>query len=327
MRAGDLLRRLDSRLLPPLAAALTRLAHGRVRMRVLTATALLSVSAVLLTAVWTAGRGEAPGDVTVGDVVRVGVTDGESIPQYVRSSRSELATLAEDRETYALVTLSAYLAPERLKPILGGISVSQVFGRVPLPDTQTQIVRIPALRVPDDVTAGMAVVADRKDAEATEYRQMSRQLTGDSPRERELRQVYDSGADVASAEAEAYRDGCSCVYAAVVRATPPALDRVFERPEVRAVDAAPEVRRLDRAVFLPPLPEQRDIVHPPAETVLPPKPPASETPAQPAESPSASPAEPSPEPSVEPSPSASSAAPEDPTPTPSGAATTTPSAQ
>jgi hypothetical protein len=327
VRAGDLLRRLDSRLLPPLAAALGRLAHGRVRMRVLTATALLSVSAVLLTAVWTASRGQAPGDVTVGDVVRVGVTDGESIPQYVRSSRDELAKLTEGEETYALVTLSAYLAPERLKPILGGIAVSQVFGRVPLPDTQTQIVRIPALRVPDDVTAGMAVVADRKDVEAAEYHQLSQQLTGNSARERELRQVYDSGAAVAVAEAEAYRGGCSCVYAAVVRATPQALDRVFERPEVRAVDAAPEVRRLDRAVFLPPLPEQRDIVRPPADTALPSEPPASATPAQPAESPSVSPAEPSPEPSVDPSPSASSDAPEPSTPTPSDPATTPPSSQ
>ncbi|GLI01153.1 hypothetical protein [Phytohabitans aurantiacus] len=324
MRAGDLLRRLDSRLLPPLAAALARLAHGRVRMRVLTATALLSVSAVLLTAVWTAGRGEPPGDVTVGDVVRVGVTDGESIPQYVRSSRSELATLAADQETYALVTLSAYLAPERLKPILGGISVSQVFGRVPLPGAQTQIVRIPALRVPDDVTAGMVIVADRKNAEATEYREMSSKLTGDSARERELRQVYDSGAEVAIAEAEAYRGGCSCVYAAVVRATPPALDRVFERPEVRAVDAAPEVRRLDRAVFLPPLPEQRDVVRPPVHTALPSGPPAPETPTPPAESPSAS--APSPEPSTEPSPSVepSSATPE---PSPSDVPTTAPASE
>lgn len=319
MRAGDLLRRLDSRLLPPLAAAMARLSHGRVRMRVLTVTAFMSVMAVLVTAVWTAGRGEPQGDFTVGDVVRVGVTDGESIPKYVQSSRSELASLAADQETYALVTLSAYLAPDRLKPILGGIAVSEVYGRVPLPETQTQIVKIPALRIPDDVTAGMTIVADRKDAEAAEYRDLSRQLIGDSARERELRQVYDSGAAVAVAEAEAYRDGCSCVYAAVVRATPSALDRVFERPEVRAVDAAPEVRRLDRAVFLPPLPEQRDVVRPPAHRGLPTPPPASETPAQPAESPSPSP--PSPEPSTEPSPSAEPSSPA-PEPSPSESPTT-----
>jgi hypothetical protein len=270
VRTGDLLRRLDSRLLPPLALAMSRLAQGRTRMRVLTGAALLSATAVLLTAVWAADRRPA-GDTTVGQVVRVGVSEGQSIPGYVESSRAELSALlaAPPAETYALVTLSAYLAPDRLTPVLGGVSVSQVFGRVPLADAQTQIVHISAFRIPDDVSAGMASVADRKDAEAREYRELSQKLTGDSEQERSLKQVYDSGADVAAAEATAYRSRCSCVYAAVIRATPVALDQIFERPEVRAVDPAPEVRRLDRAVFLPPLPEQDDVVRPPADTGLP----------------------------------------------------------
>ncbi|MEV4386571.1 hypothetical protein AB0J68_12800, partial [Micromonospora sp. NPDC049580] len=41
---------------------------------------------------------------------------------------------------------------------------------------------------------------------------------------------------------------------------------VAARPDVRAVDPAPEVYRLDRTVFTPPLPEQRDVVRPPADT-------------------------------------------------------------
>jgi hypothetical protein len=58
--------------------------------------------------------------------------------------------------------------------------------------------------------------------------------------------------------AAGYRGLCACLYAAVVRATPAALDVVAARPEVRIVDPAPEVRRLDATVFLPPLPEQAD---------------------------------------------------------------------
>jgi hypothetical protein len=58
--------------------------------------------------------------------------------------------------------------------------------------------------------------------------------------------------------AAGYRELCACVYAAVVRAKPAALDVVAARPEVRIVDPAPEVRRLDATVFLPPLPEQTD---------------------------------------------------------------------
>jgi hypothetical protein len=274
VRAGELLRQLDRRLLPPLARAMTRLGQGRIRLQVLTGTALLSSVAVLVTAVWAADR-RPVGDPTVGDVTRVGVSDGQSIPGYVESSHDRLAALlaapptSHPSETYALVTLSAYLAPDRLTPTLGGVAVSEVFSRVQLPDAQTQIVRIPALSVPADVLTGMTEVADRKDREARDYQARSAAVTGDGEQQRRLRAYYDSGARVAMQEATAYRSRCSCVYAAVVRAEPAVLGRMAARPEVRAVDPAPEVSRLDRAVFTPPLPEQQDVVRPPADTSLP----------------------------------------------------------
>ncbi|MEV1289655.1 hypothetical protein [Micromonospora sp. NPDC049679] len=279
MRVGELLRRLDGRLLPPLARGMALLGQGQVRPRVLTVAAMLSATAVLVTAVWAADRSPV-GDHAAGDVVRVGVIDGQSIPGYVQSSRGKLDALLAappsgpaSTETYALVTFSAYLAPGRLPPVLTGLSVSEVFSRVPLPQTQTQIVHIPAFRIPGDVTAGMAEVAARKEAEARDYQERGAALTGVDAQERELRQLYDSGARVALAEATAYRSHCSCVYAAVVRAAPALLDQVARRPEVRAVDPAPEVTRLERAVFLPPLPEQQDVVRPPADTDLPDAPP------------------------------------------------------
>jgi len=74
---------------------------------------------------------------------------------------------------------------------------------------------------------------------------------------------------VAQAEAEAYRQQCSCVYALIVRAAPAELAKLAERPEVRAVDPAPEARRLDRTVFLPPLPEQVGAARPPRDDSLP----------------------------------------------------------
>ncbi|MFD0821784.1 hypothetical protein ACFQ0D_26505 [Micromonospora zhanjiangensis] len=274
MRAGELLRQLDRRLLPPLARGMIRLGQGRIRLQVLTGTALLSSVAVLVTAVWAADR-RPVGDPSVGDVTRVGVSDGQSIPGYVASSRERLRALlaapptGPETETYALVTMAAYLAPERLTPALGGVAVSEVFSRVRLPDVQTQIVRIPALTVPDDVLAGMAELADRKDREARDYQRRSAAVTGDGEHERRMRAYYTSGARVAEQEATAYRSRCSCVYAAVARADPAVLSRMAARPEVRVVDPAPEVSRLDRAVFTPPLPEQQDVVRPPADTGLP----------------------------------------------------------
>ncbi|TYB91640.1 hypothetical protein FXF53_29720, partial [Micromonospora sp. WP24] len=150
----------------------------------------------------------------------------------------------------------------------------------PLPGRQTEIVRIPAQRVPEDVIAAMAEVAARKDREAADYRARVAATTGDA----ELRQLYASGAEVADAEAAAYRAGCACVYAAVVRAQPATLRAVASRRAVRAVDPAPEVHRLDRTVFTPPLPEQRDVVRPPADAALP-----EATPSPSASSPTASP--------------------------------------
>ncbi|MGI5519525.1 hypothetical protein ACQEUX_01030 [Micromonospora sp. CA-259024] len=270
MRAGNLLRQLDQRLLPPLTRAVTRLGDGSARSGVLTWAAALSAAAVLGTAVWAADD-TAVGDRTVGEVTRVGVTDGDSVPGYLRSAAADLAALSPSAPpagdgTYALVTLDAYLPPQRLATVLGDVPVSTVFGRVPLPGRQTEIVKIPALRVPDDVVAGMEQVAARKDTEAADYRARAAAVNGDGAGERELRERYATGAEVAAAEAAAYRAGCACVYAAVVRATPTVLRGVAARPDVRAVDPAPEVYRLDRTVFTPPLPEQRDVVRPPADT-------------------------------------------------------------
>ena len=163
---------------------------------------------------------------------------------------------------------------------------------------QTQIVRIPAQRIPEDVVAGMELFAERKDREAPTTRTQRRVGTLDQV---ELRRVYETVAAAALAEATAYRSQCSCVYAAVVRAAPAALGELAARPGVRAVDPAPEVQRLDRAVFRPPLPEQLGSVTPFAEPdarstpppagasatsappVAPHRPPAPTTPAPPVE--------------------------------------------
>jgi hypothetical protein len=261
-----LLRRLDERVLPRLARGLRRVAGGRARMRVLLAAALTAGTVLLIAAVWARDK-PVQQDLSVGEVVRVGVPQGQSIPGYVATSRRELAALPPTAPaTYALVTFSAYLTPARLAPMLDGVELAIVYVRVPLKDTQTEIVRITAFQAPDDVITGMAQVAARKQREADNYRALRAKLTGAGEQERNLRAVYAGGARVAAAEASAYRKNCSCVYAAVVRGPAPALARLAARAGVRAVDPAPEVQRLERAVFLPPLPEQARVARPPADS-------------------------------------------------------------
>ncbi|MCW3817334.1 hypothetical protein ONA91_23050 [Micromonospora sp. DR5-3] len=243
--------------------------RGRSRSGPLTWIALACALAVLVAAAWDRRR-EPVSDRTVGEVTRVGVADGDAIPAYLRASAAELAALTGSAGPgpgdYALVSFASYLTPAQLATALGATPVSAVVARVPLPGRQTEIVRIATLRVPDDVVAGMAEVAARKDREAADYR--SRAIAPAATADPELRRVYDTGATVSAEEAAAYRSACACVYAAVVRDAPAALRALATRPGVRGVDPAPEVRRLDRTVFTPPLPEQEDVARPPVDTGL-----------------------------------------------------------
>jgi hypothetical protein len=202
------------------------------------------------------------------DVVRVGVVEGQSVPGYLNSSRGELAALlrasSAPGDTWALVSLSAYVPPDRLPAVLGGATVAQVYARAPLGAARTQVVRIPAYRLPDDVVAGMLGAAVSRDRERADYTQLSQELTGTNPNDMRLRRAYADAAAVAGAEATAYREHCSCVFAAVVRGGPAVLDQIAGRAEVRAVDPAPEVRALDHTEFRPPLPEEHTTV--PVET-------------------------------------------------------------
>lgn len=319
MRVAELMRRLDSRVLPPLARALARAGQGQARTHVLTGVALFCATAVLLTAVWAAEL-RPPGDDPSGAIVAVGVRAGDSADGYEQQARAELQQLTAGAsgpgQPYALVSFGAYLAPDRLRVVLHGSTVSEIFARVPLREMKTQIVRIPAQRIPEDVVAGMELFAERKDREAVTYQEKAGQTFDQAERE-----GYGTLAAAALAEATAYRSQCSCVYAAVVRAAPAALGELAGRPGVRSVDPAPEVQRLDHAVFRPPLPEQVGVTPfaepgaqsnpasaaapatsaPPVETA--PTSPAPATPAPPVETattpePSAPPPSPDPEPSA-----------------------------
>jgi hypothetical protein len=282
-----LLRHLDGAIVPWLGRVFTRVAGRPGRVKVLTAAGLAATAAVIVTVVVTTHAKERPRQdaVAAGSVVHVGVAQGQSIPGYVATSRNELRSLVGQApatpvgEVYALVSFKSYLAPSRLTPVLGGVAVAEVYSRVSLPRQQTQIVRIPAVRIPDDVVSGMRQVASRKDSEADGLRDLAAKLSETNTAEVELRDGYLGDAAVAMAEAEAYRAGCTCVYAAVVRATPAALDQISASPQVRAVDPAPEVLRLDQAVFLAPLPEQQDPAPSPSGAVSPTPSPGTPSPA------------------------------------------------
>jgi hypothetical protein len=247
-------------------------------LQIVTGVALTATAALVFAVAW-AGRPGGPAGEDPADVVRVGVVEGQSVGGYLAASRRELTMLTDPSgpaagDTWALVSLRDYTAPAQLPALLADAAVAQVYARVPLPGTRTQVSLIPVYTMPGDVSAGMLNVALVRDQEQADYSRLERSLTGAGNREQRLRQTYANAARIAAQEAAAYRAGCSCVFAAVIRAAPATLDGIASRPGVRAVDPAPEVRSLDHTEFRPPLPEEVGTVSPepsagPVPTALP----------------------------------------------------------
>ena len=260
---------LDRRVLSRLGQSHGTTGEGRHRHRWLPAVAVAALAAVAFAAVWT-GMHRAPVDDTVGDVARVGVVDGQQVSSYLAGSRNELASLDGQSRAplYALVSFGSYVEPAVAQSLLADLPTSRVVSRVPLAGVQTEIVTLPVDTFAADVPAGMRRTASRKEADAREADRLARGLTGSGDREQRLRDFYVHDAAALRAEAASYRRLCACLYAAVVRATPERLRELAGRPGIRAVDPAPQVRRLDRAVFVPLLPEQTTVVTPPADEGL-----------------------------------------------------------
>lgn len=242
------LRDLDRRLIPPLAAAFGWLSGGAKRR--LLGTAVLVVAALAVAgALAVRDRPVEPEPATT----RVGLAAGEPVSSYVADSRGDLSRLARsgdpDRPVYALVSLSAYLSPARLRPVLAGVRAERAYTRVPLPGYPAPVAAVEARRVPADVVAGMDRLAADRNRISTDF---GRLAASPGPQ----RGQYRSEQRVYRAQAEAYAGHCSCVFAALVSGRPGALTRLAARPGVRAVEPARAGTRLDRLVVAPLLPEQ-----------------------------------------------------------------------
>lgn len=255
------LSRVDEKVLPRLSRGLTRVRLRVARWRV-AIVGILAVAAV--TAVIASLTRPDPAPPTGSSPVWVGVHDGDLIPAYIEANRSRLDALAAtepDRIGYALVSLRDYLAPADVAVAFAGVAVVSAYARVPLPGKQTERVNLPVVRLPADLVAAMAAVADRKLDDAHSYDALA-QAEATGP----LRDLYVSNAELSRAEADAYRDGCACVFAVVVRASAASLTQLDISTYVRTVDAVPDLADPSQAVFAPPLPEQTDWATPPADT-------------------------------------------------------------
>ena len=296
------LRRLDGRVLPWLSGGRLRVGRHRQRRPYTTGLGLALVVVALVATAW-AVRDRPTYQV---ETVRVGVLEGQSVPGYVKASKAALDRLRTSRASsgkpvYALVSLTAYLGPDRLPPVLSGVRVYRVYARVPLATVATQVTTIDAARLPADVNAGMARLAADRQRIAQDFAGLAARQAGTDQASVRQRTQYQAEADGFQAEATAYGEHCSCVFGAVVRATPTALAALAAHPAIRSVDPAPQVTSLAHVVFSPPLPEQTGTAGPPDDSGLAPSP--STPPTSAAPSPSAPPStEPTPSDSGSPTP-------------------------
>jgi hypothetical protein len=249
---------MDQKLLPRLARLLTRLRLRAARWRV-ALLGVLVVAVVTATLATILKPDSSPPSGT--SPTWVGVHEGFSIPMYIEANHARLAALVAadpQRVAYALVSLRDYFAPAEVAVMFAGITSVTAFARVPLPGKQTELVDLAAVRLPADLVAGMAALADRKVADADYYDRLAQ-----AEPQGTLRGIYRSNADLSRAEADAYRSGCACVFALVVRASASALAALETAANVRTVDVEPELTDPGQAVFSPPLPEQTDRATPP----------------------------------------------------------------
>jgi hypothetical protein len=270
MRIRDRLAALDQRLLPPMTAVLQRLGRGARRLRIVRVVAPVACLAVVLVAVYAAGRPTASPPGPIGTSVRLGVREGDSIPEYIATSKADLANLVAQNASatnppkfYALVSLTDYVTPDRLAALLDGLNlqITTTIMRVPS-DEQTEIVQLSVTHLPDELERGMLATADRKRQSAAEDEAKLKLLDGDSATADTVRAQYRMEFAVDSLEESRYRAYCACVYAVVVYAKLPVLAELAARTGVRAVEAR-DLQFPDLAVFLPPFPDQNDRAEPP----------------------------------------------------------------
>ncbi|MEU1550597.1 hypothetical protein [Nocardia sp. NPDC005745] len=169
---------------------------------------------------------------------RLGPDRGEQVTDYLDRSRDSLEP-GGDEPRWALVSFTEPLAPEQIPAHSGGLRISQVLYRVPVPRVQTPLVTVP-------VPEGAAAAVDS-----------ARDAAWLLPRPAD-----DRSARVVEYSAARLRDGCGCVVGLVVRGSSAQLRDLAGRDGIRAVQALPADAVAGSFAVVPLLPDYRDVVLP-----------------------------------------------------------------
>src|SRR5215475_12952951 len=124
-RVVQVLSALDRRALPPLGRVLARVGSGALARRAIATFGGITCVAIVVVAVYAATR--PAGEDSAPPAAHVGVSPGDSIPEYIRQSDTLLrSTLAQPgpagavADRYALVSFDRYVPPAQIDQLLGG---------------------------------------------------------------------------------------------------------------------------------------------------------------------------------------------------------------
>lgn len=183
-----------------------------------------------------------PGTTRAAPEVRVlGPAVGAEVEDYLVTSRARAAALSQaqpEAEHVALVSLGEYRTPDDVADLLVGVEVERAFLRVPS-DTPGEVLTSDVEDLVGDLRALYAATAERKAEDQREFVRLARSLGAATEEQRQVRDFYELSAQIAGREATAYRTGCACVFAAVVRGTADALAELPALTGVRGVELAP----------------------------------------------------------------------------------------
>lgn len=228
------LRDLDDRAVPRLAAWLR---------------ATLDVGPAVVAAVFLAGavvavaRGGDAADrseQTAQTAPGLGPEVGMTVPDYVERARERAvarSAQAPDDVHVALVSLTRYRQPEEVGSLLEGLEVERAYLKVPSSDP-SEVLAADVQDLVADVRGLYAATARRREEDREELLGLSRGIVATTPEERSRRDSYELSARLAGREALAYRTGCPCVFAAVVKGPASLLAALPALDGVRAVELA-----------------------------------------------------------------------------------------
>ncbi|MCW2778444.1 MAG: hypothetical protein JWN17_2169 [Frankiales bacterium] len=188
------------------------------------------------------GPGRASSNTVASPASRVlGPAVGASVPDYVAQAKAHAVELSRQRPGVlhvALVSLTAYGKPDDVRRLLAGLEVQRAYLRVPS-DQPTEVLPAPVQDLAGDLKLLYTAKAGQKAKDQVEFLSLARSIVPENPEQRRFKEFYEQAARLSGLEATAYRTGCACLFAVVVRGRASDLTQLTAYPGIRAVELAP----------------------------------------------------------------------------------------